>query len=322
MLPNRKPTFIKKIKHIFPSYIDTRNSKYLEIDNMYYAHLLAVNFARVHTDLLLEKIISNSSNINISMFYEKQDTLKTLKDLTYHIGNVGADIRITNNNSQDIDCKVSTLDDAKYIRKHMQVDKEELFNLYLYFCIYNTNKESLNKEIEDLESRLLSQGIYTRRANFRQVQAFYSSLPIMQNSLELKEVTKRNVLTDSLVATYPFISSQIYDENGILYGFEKEGKSPIIVDLFNNKKYKNANVCVFGTSGSGKSYFAKLLVLRNAYLNIKQFVIDPDREYVNICKQIGGSIVKIGPKYETYINILDIRQEDIDYDTNKRFSRK
>lgn len=88
--------------------------------------------------------------------------------------------------------------------------------------------------------------------------------------------------------------------------------SLIFIDRFNANKYKNANMCVFGTSGAGKSFFTKLLVLRYSFFSIEQFIIDPDREYTKICKQLQGTLIKIGPNSETYINILEIREEGVE----------
>ena len=66
-----------------------QNPKYLEIDNLFYSSLLVVNYYREQTDLILKNLIETNINMNISIFYEKQDSYKTIKDLTYHIGNVG-----------------------------------------------------------------------------------------------------------------------------------------------------------------------------------------------------------------------------------------
>ena len=78
---------------ISPSYINTTNPKYIEIENMYYSGLIAVNYYREYSDLILKNLIDTDINMNISMFYEKQDTYKTIRDLTYHIGNVSVRIR-------------------------------------------------------------------------------------------------------------------------------------------------------------------------------------------------------------------------------------
>ena len=69
------------------------NPKYLEIDNIFYSTLIIINYNREHDDLILKDIIDSNINLNISIIYEKQNTYKVIKDLTYHIGNVGVDLQ-------------------------------------------------------------------------------------------------------------------------------------------------------------------------------------------------------------------------------------
>ena len=71
-------------------------------------------------------------------------------------------------------------------------------------------------------------------------------------------------------------------------------------------------MCIFGTSGAGKSFYTKLLILRYKLLGIKQYIIDPEREYNNLCENLKGVQIKIGPNSETYINILEIRKESLE----------
>ena len=246
------------------------------------------------------------------MFYEKQDNYKTIKDLTYYIGNVGVDLKNTNENRQDIDIASNTYTDAKYIRKEMQINNEDLYFLYLFIEIFDEDLKQLEYNLNKIEGIIGASGMNTRRANFRQEQCFLACSPVFDNNKDLKNITKRNVLTSSLTASYPFISSNIHDEKGIFIGKNIYNDSLIFIDRFNKEKYKNANMCIFGTSGAGKSFYTKLLILRYRLLGLQQFVIDPEREYLNICKNLDGALIKIGPSSNTFINILDIRKESIE----------
>ena len=290
------------------------NPKYIEIDNTYYSGLILINYFREQTDLILKTIIDTNINLNISIFYEKQDTYKTIRDLTYHIGNVGVDLTEKNQNRQDIDIAAFTYNDAKYIRKEMQVNNEELYYLYIYITTFSNDVKDLEYLLNKIEGVLQGKGIQTRRAYFREEQAFLTTLPIMENSIDLKEAAKRNVLTSGLVATYPFISSAIFDEEGIFIGTNIYNNSLVFIDRYNSNKYKNANICIFGTSGAGKSFYTKLLILRNRLLGIEQYIIDPDREYGPLCEALEGTSLKIGPSSNTYINVFDIREESIEED--------
>ena len=118
----------------------------------------------------------------------------------------------------------------------------------------------------------------TKRANFRQEQVFLSCLPIMENKKEVKEVSKRNVLTNGLLGTFPFISSNICEQNGVFLGTNIYNHSIVLMDRFNREKYKNANMCIFGTSGAGKSFFIKLLIMRYRILQLEQYIIEQEHE--------------------------------------------
>ena len=289
-----------------------QNPKYLEIDNLYYSSLLVVNYYREQTDLLLKNLIETNINMNISIFYEKQDSYKTIKDLTYHIGNVGVELKESNQNRQDIDIASYTYNDARYIRKEMQVNNEDLYFLYIYIILYSEEIKELEYNLNKIEGITQSKGMQTRRANFRQEECLLASLPVMENKEIIKEATKRNILTTGLLSTYPFISSSIFDKDGIFIGTNIYNNSLVFIDRYNTEKYKNANICIFGTSGAGKSFYTKLLILRYKLLGIKQYIIDPDREYNKICEKLKGVQIKLGPTSNTYINIFDIRKESIE----------
>ena len=300
--------------YICPAYINNQNPKYLEIDNMYYSGLIIVNYLREQQELILKTLIDTDINMNVSIFYEKQDKYKILKELTYNIGNVSADLKDINNNRQDIDIAQYTYNDAKYIRKEMQINNQDMYYLYIYINIFSNSLKELEYNLNKIEGIIQGSGLQGRRANFRQEQIYKSSLPLMYNDKDLKLAAKRNILTDGLLCTYPFISSSIFDEKGVYIGRNIYNNSMIFIDRYDNKKYKNPNMCVFGMSGAGKSYYIKLLILRYGIQNINQYVIDPDREYGNICKALNGTLLKLGPTSNTYINVFDIREESIEKD--------
>ncbi len=295
-----------------PGYINLSNPKYMELDGKYYAGLFIVDYEREYSEIIFKNLINTNVNVNISIFYEKQDSYKTIKDLTYSIGNTGVNLKFGNSNKEDIDLAAFSYNDAKYIRKEMQINNEELYYLYTYCIVMAKDEKELQTNISKLESILQASGLIPRRANFRQEQTFLSCLPIMENSKDLKSVTKRNVLTQGLVGTYPFISSTLCDENGVFLGSNLYNNSMILVDRFNKDKYKNANMCVFGTSGAGKSFYIKLLILRYRLLGMEQYIIDPEREYNKIAENLDGTLIKLGPSSDTYVNIFDIREESME----------
>ena len=307
---------------ISPSYVNLSNPKYIEIDGTFFSSLIFVNYFREQNELILKNIIESNVNINISMYYEKQDTYKAIRELTYHIGNTGVDLKEKGEGNQDIDIIAFTHNDAKYIRKEMQINNQELYYLYIYVTVYSTNKEELEYLLNKVEGIIQGKSIQSRRAYFRQEQAFLSCIPLMENNNDIKQIARRNVLTEGLIGTFPFISSSICDENGIYIGNNVYNNSLVFIDRYNQNRYKNANMCIFGTSGAGKSFYTKLLILRYRLLNITQYVIDPEREYIKLCDELEGTLIRIGPSSSTYVNIFDIREDGLEDNENGYLANK
>mgnify|MGYP000901589556 FL=1 len=303
---------MNKIKEKNPLYINLTNPQYIEIDGMFFSSLLIINYNRIFQELIFKNILEINENILISIYIEKNNQYKIIKEIAKNIGNTTVDLEKINNSRIDIDIAKSSLEDAKYIRREMQLNNQQLLYFYTYITTYSKNKEELKNKINKIEEILQNSGLKSKKSYFRQEQTILANLPLNKNNYDIKRAVKRNILTDGIKGTYPFITSTIYDEQGILYGTDINNNSLIIIDKFDREKYKNSNTCIFGSSGSGKSYFTKIQVLRNYILNINQYIIDPEREYEKISKSLNGSLIKIGPASKTYINIFDIREDSLE----------
>ena len=295
-----------------PLYISLINPQYIEIDGMFFSSLLIINYNRIFQELIFKNILEINENILISIYIEKNNQYKIIKEIAKNIGNTTVDLEKINNSRIDIDIAKSSLEDAKYIRREMQLNNQQLLYFYTYITTYSKNKEELKNQINKIEEILQNSGLKSKKSYFRQEQTILANLPLNKNNYDIKRAVKRNILTDGIKGTYPFITSTIYDEQGILYGTDINNNSLIIIDKFDREKYKNSNTCIFGSSGSGKSYFTKIQILRNYILNINQYIIDPEREYEKISKSLNGSLIKIGPASKTYINIFDIREDSLE----------
>ena len=167
---------------------------------------------------------------------------------------------------------------------------------------------------KEMTKLLSSQDIGTGSCIFREEQAFLSSLPFLQIDKNIYEKSKRNVLTSGVAACYPFASYEMSDKDGIMIGVNKANSSLVIIDIFNSLKYKNANIAIFGTSGSGKTFLMQLMALRMRQKNIQVFIIAPDKghEFARACNNIGGEFIQISPSSSNCINIMEIRPTDME----------
>lgn len=295
-----------EIQKIYPSYFEDKNPNFLKINDEYVTSLIVTDFPKEVPPAFFNNVFSQEVNLIFSLFYEKQISSEVIKNITYSIGNAGSEIKDASDSQSDFEILGTTYNDAKYIRRKMQLEQEGLYNLYCYVSISSQSKDNLENDMQKIESVFSGLNIKTRRALYRQKDVFEATLPIMQNVNGLKKYIKRNVLTEGLSATYPFLSNELIDPKGVLIGLNESDKSLIMIDRFDTAKYKNSNMCIIGTSGSGKSYFTKLMAIRNRYLGVSQYIIDPEREYLKVCQKLNGTIINF--EENKRINVLDIRQ--------------
>ena len=169
----------REILSLYPNKIDTKNPNFLSIDNKFVSSIMVTNYNKEMEETFLDRILSLEINLDLSMFYEKQNTSEIVKKLTYHIGNTGADLKTSNENQSDSEVMSTTYSDAKYIRKKLQIDGEDCYYLYIYISVYSNSREKLEADLQKLESVAAGIGLRTRRAIFRQLDIFEATLPIL-----------------------------------------------------------------------------------------------------------------------------------------------
>ena len=176
--------------------------------------------------------------------------------------------------------------------------------------------EDLEWKAAEMRKLLLSQDMHVQTCSFCQEQAFLSSLPLVSLERRLYERSKRNVLTLGAASCYPFTSYQMCDDNGILLGVNKHNNSLIIVDIFDSRTYKNANIAILGTTGAGKTFVLQLMALRMRQKGIQVFIVAPlkGHEFHRACTNIGGEFIQISPASRNCINIMEIRRIDTTVD--------
>lgn len=176
------------------------------------------------------------------------------------------------------------------------------FQVMVALTLRARSKKELDRISEDLERRLTS--MTTRRVSHRHREGFATTLPLMKNELADSR-TMRLIQTQGIMSMFPFSSSELTHESGVLVGVNQITGSPIILDRFMQPQIQSPNTAILGATGSGKSFFAKLEMLRWAYLGRPVITLDPSGEYVPVCEGLGGSNVNISLDSGQVINPLD-----------------
>ena len=184
------------------------------------------------------------------------------------------------------------------LKDKIQRGQEKLFQISIYMTLSADSLEELNKTTQVIETIMASRMFYIKTATFQQLEGLQSILPRGENQLN----QKRNLDSSSAALTFPFVSSELVQESGILYGINKSNNSLVIVDRFS---LNNANSIIFAQSGSGKSYTAKVEILRQLMQQTKVIVIDPEREYKQLAKSVKGTYIRLSATSKEKINPFD-----------------
>lgn len=275
------------------------NGTYLQIGDKYVRTLFISGFPYIASTGWLNMLINFNHDIDISYHIEQVDPLVALPKLNRKITELESTKRSMQKNGKIIGSEITDpLDSAILLKDKIQRGQEKLFQISIYMSLTADSLQELNKLTTILETVMSTHLFYIKVALFQQLEGLQSVIPRCENSLN----QKRNLDSSSAALTFPFVSSELVQESGILYGINKSNNSLVIVDRF---LLNNANSIIFAQSGSGKSYAAKVEILRQLMQGTRAIVIDPEREYKQLAASVNGTYIKLSAKSFEKINPFD-----------------
>lgn len=307
------------MEEILPDIIEDNSYKYLMVDNKYICSIYIKQYPKESGFLEIIDSIPKDVEYDISIYIQKQDTYDVLKKISYQISNLRSELKDTRKNQLDLDIMEITTKDAKNLRREIQINNEEIFKINFQITFFHKDLENLFTLVKDFQNRLYSKQIISNISNFRHLDFYLNSLPyINQNN---KKKISSYITTSSLANIFPFYTKNILDRNGIVIGSTKYENKLCILDIF-DEKYLNSNMCIFGSSGAGKSFFIKLFILKQYISGKRQVVFDPEGEYGNILQNLGAVYLFSNNNLTNYKNILDIDEIDVQNDKANFLSNK
>lgn len=275
-------------------------TKHLELGTKLVRTFFVLVYPRVITMGWLEGLVNADIPLDISIYIEPRDSSEVLRELRGKVGKIEASLRLNAEQGKARDPQLETAyRDVEGLRDAIQQGVEKFFRVGVYITIYADNEDTLEKNSQTIEGILSQQNIIVKRAALQMDDGFNSCLPILKDDLNVLN----NMNTSPLSACFPFVSSDLSSDNGILYGINRHNSSLIIFDRF---ELENANSVVFATSGAGKSYAVKLEILRSLMLGVSVIVIDPEQEYKVLADTLGGTYINFSLNSPNRINPFDL----------------
>jgi conjugal transfer ATP-binding protein TraC len=284
---------------IAPESIDVDFNN-LKIGNSFFRTLFVAGYPRYVSANWLAPLINFEHSLDISMFVYPVEGREVLDELRRKIGEMEAEIEtdIKRGHIASVETEIK-LEDAKALQQELAKGAERFFQFGLYITITASTLDELNSTTKKVQSLLGSLLIISKASTLQMEEGLKTTLPLGQDHLMIT----RNMDTTSLATTFPFASSELSANEGIMYGINEHNDSLIIFDRFT---LENANMVIFGKSGSGKSFFEKLEILRSLMFGVEVVTIDPEEEYHRMCDALSGTYINFHFNTESKINPFDL----------------
>lgn len=273
---------------------------YQKINSTYTRTLFVAGYPRTVPANWLSPLINYPHKMSVSMFIYPQESREILDNLKRKITEMEAEITsdIRSGKISNINTEVK-LEDARVMRESLAKGSERFYQFGLYITIHTDSKEELDRVTKHLQSTLGSLLMVSKKSTLQMDEGFKTCLPMGVDKL----LVTRNMDTTSLATTFPFTSSELTMDTGIVYGVNEHNESLVIFDRF---KMSNANMVIFAQSGAGKSYTVKLEIIRQMMFGIEVIVLDPEHEYEELAHEMGGEYINFTFGSKTKINPFDL----------------
>ena len=296
-----------------PECVDLSHGSYIIMDGIYHAYLVVPSSgysSRVvagWTSIL----VNAGEGIDVDFFFQREPKDRIQAKLGQQIRINRSRIKDTSDTNTDFDDIEGAIKSGYFLKQGL-ANYEDFFYASILITVTADTLENLEWRIAEVRRLMVSQDMDVTVCHFRQEMAMNSVMPLCRLEKRLFERSKRNMLTSSVASCYPFTSYEMSDENGILLGVNKHNNSLVIVDIFNSRVYKNANMAILGTSGAGKTFTMQLMALRMRRKGTQVFIIAPlkGHEFLRACRNVGGEFISISPASRQCINIMEIRRVD------------
>ncbi len=284
---------------IAPSSMEVKHH-FMRLGDQFVRTIFITDYPRVVSVGWFAPILNLSVTLDVAMFFYPIDAAIILKQLKKKVGIIQADITADAERGAPRDPQKETaLQDIEGLRNSLTQGTERFFQYGLYVTIYEKNEEELDKLTERIELMLGGQLVTSRRAFYQTEQGFNSTLPLGNDEIMIGF----NMNSSPAAASFPFMSSDLTSDSGVLFGINRHNNSLVIFDRFS---LQNANYTVFATSGAGKSYAVKLEVLRSMMMGADVIIIDPEMEYKHLSDAVGGTYINVSLASEAKINPFDL----------------
>ncbi|ADL67876.1 type IV secretory pathway VirB4 components-like protein protein [Thermoanaerobacterium thermosaccharolyticum DSM 571] len=245
-----------------------------------------------------------------SVHIEPTDPTNLILSLNKAIGEYAGRLEM-GGNALTIQRTEQSLKDAEELMRKIDQEQQQVFYVTVVLMVLDNDQQSLDRKVRQVESTLAASGMRGRILVFRQEEGLKAVGPWCMLHDDVKDAGGRNMPAETVAASFPFTASGINDGSGVVLGKDRDG-GLVLVDIWKRGGDRtNSNWIILAKPGAGKSFTAKMLLLREYMQGSRVIIIDPEREYKDMCKKLNGVWINCTGG-EGRINPLQVRLRPVE----------
>lgn len=299
-----------------PITVDTKSKDYIVVDGVYHTYLYITGYGYATTvgSCWLAPLVEAGEGVNMSFLVKRQSKEKILSKIAQTTMVNRSRMRDVGDTRQDYEELDSAINSGLYLKDVMNRQGEDFYYMHTLIEVTAPDPETLEQRATEVEKLCVSVDMIARRCDYKNEQAFLSSLPILALDPDIERKARRNALTSGVAAAFPFASYELSDHNGIFLGLNLYNRSPVFLDPYDDYKYTNGNWWIGGSTGAGKTVTLQCLGGRLRQQGKRVIIIAPKKghEFRPLCEKLGGLYLRMSPSSKDCPNLMAIRRKSLD----------
>ena len=299
-----------------PTTVDTKSRDYIVVDGVFHTYLYVTGYGYTTTvgSCWLAPLVEAGEGVNMSFLVKRQSKEKILSKISQTTMVNRSRMRDVGDTRQDYEELDSAISSGLYLKDVMNRQGEDFYYMHTLIEVTAPDPETLEQRVTEVEKLCVSVDMIARRCDYKNEQAFLSSLPILALDPDIERKARRNALTSGVAAAFPFASYEMSDHDGIFLGLNLYNRSPVFLDPYDDYKYTNGNWWIGGSTGAGKTVTLQCLGGRLRQQGKRVIIIAPKKghEFRPLCEKLGGLYLRMSPSSKDCPNLLAIRRKSLD----------
>ncbi len=299
-----------------PTAVDTKSRDYIVVDGIFHAYLYITGYGYSTTvgNGWLSPLVEAGEGVSLNFMIKRQPKDKTLSKISQTTMINRSRMRDVGDTRSDYEELDSAIASGLYLKDVMNRQGEDFYYMHTIIEVTAEDPETLEQRVTAVEQLCVSVDMIARRCDYKQEQAFLSTLPVLALDPDIERKSRRNALTSGGAAPVPLASSELRDKNAVFLGSNMNNKTPVFLDPYDDYKYTNGNWWIGGSSGAGKTFTLLTLSGRLRQQGKRVIVIAPKKghEFRPLCEKLGGLYLRMSPSSKDCPNLMAIRRASLD----------